>query len=262
MTEPLQSALELFVAAFLSSVFGSMVGLGGGFILVPVLRLFFGLDPAVAAGTSLVLVVSNSASGALTFLLQKRVHVRLGLLIAAGGLPGSIIGALLVQHISAKWFDWIFGAFLIAVATDMIVNREKRAGNRDETQNVARIKGMSYRLAVAAGFVVGLVSSLFGIGGGIIVVPTLLYFSELPAHAISATSQFGILLTSPVGLAVHAFQRDIRMNDVIPLVAGGLCGGPVGARLSSRLKSPQLLVVVAVALIAGACSLALRHILK
>lgn len=238
-----------------------MVGLGGGFVLVPILRLFFDLGPAEAAGTSLVLVVANSASGALTYLLQKRVHIRVGLMLAAGGLPGSILGALIVQRISAAAFDWIFGIFLVAVASDMILNRDRRARSARDVHDVRDLKGMSYRTAVLAGFAVGIVSSLFGIGGGIIVVPTLLYFSELPAHAISATSHFAILLTSPVGLIAHAAQHDIRLADVVPLVLGGLCGGPIGARLSLRLKSPQLITVVSIALIVAAASLALRHLL-
>lgn len=254
-------ALELFGAAFLASVFGSMVGLGGGFIFVPLLRLFFNFPPAEAAGTSLVLVVANSASGAFTYLLQKRVHVKVGLLIAAGGFPGSILGAILVRHISAQAFDWIISLFLIGVAIDMVVNAERRMSGRIEHEHVQHIKGMSYRVAVLAGFIVGIISSLFGLGGGVIVVPTLLYFSELPAHAISATSHFGIVLTSPVGLAVHGMQNDIRIVDIPPLVLGGLLGGPLGARLSLRLKSPQLLVVVAIALIIAAGSLALRNLL-
>jgi hypothetical protein len=257
----MQLALELFAAAFVASIFGSMVGLGGGFVLVPMLRIFFGLSPAVAAGTSLALVVANSASGAFTYLLQRRVHVKLGLLIAAGGLPGSILGAIAVQHISAQSFDWIFGVFLVGVAGDMIFNAERRVGQRLETRDVREIKGMSYRVAVIAGFGVGFIGSLLGVGGGVIIVPTLLYFSELPAHAISATSHFGIVLTSPVGLATHWMQGDIRVQDVLPLVAGGLLGGPIGARLSLRLKSRNLLYFVAAALLLAAGALALRHIL-
>ena len=254
-------AVELFGAAFLASVFGSMVGLGGGFIFVPLLRLFFNFAPAEAAGTSLVLVVANSASGALTYLRQKRVHIKIGLLIAAGGLPGSILGAMLARIISAKAFDWIIGIFLIGVAIDMIFNARKRMEGRIEHEHIHRIKGMSYRVALLAGFVVGVVSSLFGLGGGVIVVPTLLYFSELPAHAISATSHMGIVLTSPIGLAMHGAQHDIKLADIVPLVAGGLCGGPIGARLSLKLKSPQLLVVVGLALILAAVSLILRHLI-
>ena len=97
--------------------------------------------------------------------------------------------------------------------------------------------------------------------GGVIVVPSMLYFSSLPAHAISATSHFILILTSPTGLIVHALQGDVKVPDVIPLVAGGLIGGPVGARLSLRLKSPHLLIVVGIALLAVAGSLALRHLI-
>ena len=228
-------ALEIFGAGLLASVCGSMVGLGGGFILVPVLRLFFGLGPAEAAGTSLMLVVANSASGAFTYLLQRRVHVRTGLLLAAGGIVGSIIGAIAAKHISGAAFDWIFSIFLLAVAADMLLNLEKRTAGRAEHAEFQGHKSMPSRFAIAAGFLVGFISSLFGIGGGIIVVPTLLYFSDLPAHAISATSHFAILLTSPVGLITHALQHDIRLEYAIPLIAGGLCGGPIGARLSLRL---------------------------
>ncbi len=253
-------ALELFAAAFVASVFGSMVGLGGGFILVPILRIFLGFAPAYAAGTSLVLIVANSASGAFTYLLQRRVHLKIGLLIAAGGLPGGVLGAIASFHISPRLFDAILAALLVAVAVDMIWNAQRRVAGRVERERVTSIKGMSYRGALALGFVVGLFSSLFGLGGGIVLVPTFLYFSELPAHAISATSHFAILLTSPVGLVVHALQRDIVARDVVPLVAGGLLGGPIGARLSLRLRSPQLLVVVAIALVVAAATLVWRQL--
>jgi uncharacterized membrane protein YfcA len=253
-------ALELFAAALFASVFGSMVGLGGGFVLVPILRLFFGFSPADAAGTSLVLIVANSASGAFTYLLQRRVHLKIGLLIAAGGLPGSILGAVLSLRISPRLFDTILAALLIAVAIDMSWNAERRIAGRAEHHRVAAIKGMSYRAALALGFVVGIFSSLFGLGGGIILVPTFLYFSELPAHAVSATSHFAILLTSPVGLVVHILQRDIIARDILPLVAGGLLGGPIGARVSMRLRSPQLLIVVAIALVTAAVTLVWRQL--
>jgi uncharacterized protein len=253
-------ALELFAAAFVASIFGSMVGLGGGFILVPMLRLLLGFSPAYAAGTSLVLIVANSASGAFTYLLQRRVHLKVGLLIAAGGLPGGVLGAIASVHISPRLFDTILAALLVAVAIDMAWNAERRMAGRVEHERIASLKGMSYRAAFGLGFVVGVFSSLFGLGGGIVLVPTFLYFSELPAHAISATSQFAILLTSPVGLVVHAMQRDIVARDVVPLVAGGLLGGPIGARLSLRLKSPQLLMVVAIALVTAAVTLIWRQL--
>jgi len=256
----MRGPFELFAAAFVASVFGSMVGLGGGFILVPLLRLFLGFAPAEAAGTSLVLIVANSASGAFTYLLHGRVHLKIGLLIALGGLPSGILGAMLALHMPAKLFDAILAVILIVVAVDMAWNAERRMAGRPEHERVHGIKGMSYRAAVGTGFVIGLFSSLFGLGGGIVLVPTFLYFSELPAHAISATSHFAILLTSPVGLATHALQGDVDPHAILPLVLGGLTGGPIGARLSLRLKSPQLLTAVAVALVVAAITLVWRQV--
>jgi uncharacterized protein len=237
-----------------------MVGLGGGFILVPLLRLFLGFSPAYAAGTSLVLIVANSASGALTYLLQRRVHLKIGWLIAAGGLPGGILGAIASVHISPRLFDTLLAGLLVAVSVDMALNAQRRMAGRPEHRRVTAIKGMSYRAAFALGFIVGILSSLFGLGGGIVLVPSFLYFSELPAHAISATSHFAILLTSPIGLAVHILQHDIVARDVIPLVAGGLLGGPVGARLSLQLRSPQLVIAVAIALVIAAVTLVWRQL--
>ncbi|MDQ2680052.1 MAG: sulfite exporter TauE/SafE family protein [Candidatus Eremiobacteraeota bacterium] len=239
-----------------------MVGLGGGFVMVPALRLLYGLSPAVAAGTSLILVVANSASGSFAYLRQRRVDVRLGLLIAAGGFPGSILGAMAVARVSGFVFDVLLGTLLIALACDIIINNQKRMHGRDEAIHLESARSMPIWRALLTGLCVGFVSSLFGIGGGVIVVPVLLYFSSLPAHAISATSHFAIVLTSPIGLLAHIQQRDINLPFAIPLVLGGIAGGQVGAKLSLRLKSPLLIKLVAAALIIAAIFLVLRHFIK
>lgn len=245
--------LWLFIIGFTASVFGSMVGLGGGFVVVPVLRLVYGLSPPLAAGTSLALVVANSASGSLAYLLQRRVDLRMGWLLAAGGIPGGILGAFAVKHSPAQLFDWLFAAFLTAVAADIVINRERRLEERREIKHNTPV-------TLVMGFAIGFVSSLFGVGGGVILIPSLLYFTALPAHAISATSQFAILLTSPVGFIAHALQRDVAWSYAAPLAAGGLLGGPVGARLSAHVKSRALLLSVAAALTIAAAALVFRHI--
>ncbi|HEX3670260.1 MAG TPA: sulfite exporter TauE/SafE family protein [Candidatus Cybelea sp.] len=253
-------ALELFGAAFIASVFGSMVGLGGGFILVPILRIFLGFSPAAVAGTSLVLIAANSLSGAFTYFLHKRIHLKIGLMIALGGLPSTILGAMLSLRISGRLFDALLAVILIVIAIDLVRNAERRLAGRPETRSIHDLKGMSYRGAIGLGFVVGIFLSLFGLGGGIVIIPAFLYFSELPLHAISATSQFAILLTSPPGLVVHILQHDVVGKDVVPLVAGGLLGGPIGARLSLRLRTPQLLIIVAIALVVTAVTLVWRQL--
>jgi uncharacterized protein len=252
--------VELFAAGLLASIIGSMVGLGGGFLAVPLLRLVFGFAPAEAAGTSLALVVANSASATFAYALQKRVHYGVGLWLAAGGLPGSIAGALLVKHLSTLTFDWLFAALITAIAADILINRSRRAAERGEVTAKPGV-GMSPLVAVVCGLFMGLVSSLFGIGAGAVLVPTMLYFSQLPAHVISATSQFGILLTAPVGLTAHIMEGDVRLAPAIPLVLGGLAGGPIGARLSRYVSPRVLLIIVAAAMLLAAGSLALLHLI-
>lgn len=236
-----------------------MVGLGGGFIVVPVLRLFLDLPPAEAAGTALALVITNSGSGAMTYLLQRRVHLKTGWLIGLGALPGSVLGAVLVKHVSPRIFDWLFAALLVGVSFDIFFNRAKRR-TEPATTRAAAATGMPWPRGLLTGFLVGLVSSLFGVGGGVVLVPSLLYFSDLPAHAISATSHFGILLTSPLAFVAHVLQQDIEWRYALPLALGGMLGGPVGARLSLRLKSPVLLLCVAIALALAAAALVFKHV--
>jgi len=250
----ISTSIWLFVIGLLASILGSMAGLGGGFIIVPVLRLFYGLSPPLAAGTALALVMANTASASTAYLLQRRVHVRTGWLIAAGGIPGGILGAIAVKHVSPRLFDWLFAAFLLAVSADIVISRERRSANRATAGQYKPI------VTLLTGFAVGFVSSLFGVGGGVILIPSLLYFSALPVHVISATSHFAILLTSPVGFITHVLQHDVAWPYVIPLVLGGLLGGPIGAKLSLRLKSPLLILGVAAALSVAALSLVFRDI--
>ena len=231
-----------------------MVGLGGGFVMLPVLRLFYGLSPALAAGTSLALVIANSASGSASYLLQKRVELRTSWLVAAAGIPGGILGAISVKHTSPRAFDWLFALFLFAVAADIIFRQRRRSDNLEGARATKPL------VTLAMGFFVGYVSSLFGVGGGVILIPSLLYFTTLPVHVVGATSQFAILLTAPVGFVAHVLQRDVDWNYALPLAAGGLLGGPIGARLSARVRSPALLLCVAAALIVAAIALVFRHV--
>lgn len=249
---------SLFLIALVASTFGSMVGLGGGFLMVPLLRIVYGMEPSIAAGTSLVLVAANSLSGSFAYLRQGRVNIRLGLLIAAGGFPASIVGALLVSKVSGLLFDLAYALFLIAVGYDVIVNRKRRLAHRETAGNGSN--GFAGWRAVALGCLVGLLSSVFGIGGGVVVVPSLLYFSTLAPHAISATSHFAILLTSPVGVASHAFLHDITFAYVLPLVAGGLAGGQIGASLAHRLSGSTLMKLLGAALTIAAAALVFKHV--
>jgi len=250
-------AVELFAISLVASTFGSMVGLGGGFLMVPALRVLFGLHHAIAAGTSLILIVFNSASAAVAYLRQRTVNLRVGGWLAAGALPGSIAGAFTVTQISGKVFDFSLAALILLLATDLITNFDKRFG---EMRREHEGRAMPAPVALLGGLVVGFVSSLFGIGGGIVVLPMLLYLSTLTMHAISATSNFVIALSSPVGLITHVLQHDVDLAYGIPLLLGGVGGGQLGARMAKRVPAAHLGRWLAAALVVAAGGLIWKHL--
>ena len=251
-------ALELLLGGGLASVLGSIVGLGGGFIAVPLLRLFFAFGPAAAAATSLVLVFANTASASVTFVRQKRVALDLLAPIALAAIPGSIGGAILATHVSGQIFDYLYAGLLVVIAIDVI----RRARRKQEGLTPVAAPARRRRIVLAwlgAGALIGFVSSLFGVGGGVVAVPLLLYFTKRPLAVCTATSTAIIALTAPVGIIAYGISGDIQWGSAVTMGIGGLGGGLLGARLASRISTTQLSVILAVAMLGAAAAMALRH---
>lgn len=249
--------LALILAGVGASLVGSVVGLGGGFIIIPLLRLGFHYAPGVAAAASLVLVFANSASASVRFAVQKRIAWPIVIPVALAAIPGSIAGAYLSARASGPVFDILYALFLTAVAVDVVRNAMKPQAAAPTAPRRAR---PSRWILIPAGIVVGFVSSLFGIGGGVIVVPFLLYATDEELHRVAATSTAVIALTAPVGILAQMFQGDILLVPALALGAGGLIGGPAGAALSSRISSKQLSAFLAVAMVLAAAGMVARHV--
>jgi uncharacterized membrane protein YfcA len=247
--------VELFLCAVGASVFGSVVGLGGGFVMVPILRVAFGVVPTVASAVSLFLVFCNTAAASVGFLRDKRVDVRLGIMLAIGALPGSILGVVLVHRISIAQFDIIYGALLVILAVATLRRRglaSRPVGEKTIVHNPA--------VAIPSGFVMGVSSSLFGVGGGIIVVPLMLIVARMPPHIAAATASFVILLSAPVGIITHIYAGDANWQLIAPLALGGLVGGSFGPGIAKRISSPQLINLLVAAFIIAALGLVIRHL--
>jgi uncharacterized membrane protein YfcA len=266
-------ALLMFSIGVVAATIGSLAGLGGGFIAAPVLRIFFKLPPREAAATSLVLVFANVASASVAFLRQGRVDVRLAVTMGLLAIPGSIIGAFLVKIAPASAFDLLYAGLLGFVAIDLL--RRRHAVAKGAVAKIPfgrlrvfhdRISGDDYEytesppIAAAAGISTGFLSSFFGLGGGIIVVPVLLRVFAMPAHIVSATSHMVILISAPFGVVAHALQGDIEWVDALPLAAGGVIGGQLGASVSRRLSGVVLVRFLAAILTAAAVSLVIEHL--
>jgi uncharacterized membrane protein YfcA len=242
---------ELFVLGGAAGMLGSLVGLGGGFLAVPVLRIAFSVAPVGVSGAALVMVLANALSASYAYVRQRRVDIRAASWIAATGIPASVLGAIFVRYIPAVDFDLLYGALLIYLSIDVI---RKRNAPREHS----RVYREHIPFLLGAGLFMGFSSSFFGIGGGLIVIPVLLLLG-MRTHAVTATSTFAILLTSPVGVITHHFEHDIDWSLALPLAFGGTVGGQIGPRIAERLSSPRLLTVMAITLLAAAVGLILRH---
>jgi len=240
---------------------GTLIGSGGGFILVPVLVF---LEPAwsteVVTAFSLAVVAANATTGALSYRRQKRVDLRSFALFAAAATPGSIAGAYVSALIPRRIFDPMFGVALLLVAIWLFVRPAAKAtggaGRGNSVRRMIDLAGNRYewsfdatRGIVGSAFV-GFLSSLLGIGGGIVHVPFLVALLNFPEHIATATSHAVLAVTSLAGALVHVVRGDYR-NDaplVIACSLGAIAGAPLGARVSVRVPGRTLLRILALAL--------------
>lgn len=273
MDAALQHALELFALALVAATIGSLAGLGGGFLIAPALRIFYHLPPAQAAGLSLVMVTANVLSASIAFLRQGRVLLALAVPMGIAAIPGSILGALLVRYSPGKIFDYAYAVLLLVLIVDLLrrgkaaeTGRHRPLPGGVERTFVDRVTGKSFTysrslpIAIATGAVTGFLSSFFGVGGGILVVPMLLKVFVIPAHVVSASSHMVILFSAPFGVAAHAANGDIDWRLGAGLVLGGLAGGQLGATLSRRMSGAWLVRVLAMVLGLAAIGLIASHL--
>lgn len=247
--------------------YGTIIGAGGGFVLVPVLLLLYPTqEPATITSISLAVVFFNAVSGSMAYWRQKRIDLETGLLFALATVPGAVIGALVVDQIPRHVFNLLFGALLVIVSVFITLRSRPVPGAEGLLENGKRWGYVTRRLedswgvthaytyhrplGLAVSALVGLVSSLLGIGGGIIHVPALIQLLHFPAHIATATSQFMLAIMALAGTGVHLLKSEYSSGweITIALAIGVVVGAQVGARLSQRIHGPLILRLLAVAL--------------
>ncbi|HEV2250772.1 MAG TPA: sulfite exporter TauE/SafE family protein [Candidatus Limnocylindria bacterium] len=256
---------------------GTLIGAGGGFILLPVLAILFPLEPTGSlTATSLAVVAANASSGAFAYSRQRRIDFRSGLAFAVATLPGSVAGALLARSIPRGPFDVSFALVLLALALVLMRTRAEQGPAAPEGRAWGRVprelvdaEGAIHRyhvelpLGIAISFVVGFASSLLGIGGGFIHVPALIAVLGFPVHIATATSHFVLAIMATVGTLTHIAAGDLA--DVWPrtvyLAIGAVAGAQVGARISTRVKGTVIVRLLAGALVVVALRLAAQGVL-
>ena len=243
--------LVLALVGLLAGGFGVVVGAGGGFIIAPLLLLMFHLSPAMAAGTSLVIVWLNALSGTLAYARQQWVDYRAGLTLALPAAPGALLGAAAAQYVSPTSFRALLGVLLLVFAVYLIARPEPAPRVAGDT--VGRGFGLP-----ALGVGLGFISSFFGMGAGWLVVPLLVHLYRFPAHVAVATSIFSLFVYSMVGMTVHVWQGHVLWPVVVAAGLGVIVAGQVGTRLSTSVKGVTRIRLLAAAMAAVGVGLLVR----
>lgn len=253
----------LFLIGVISATFGSIVGLGGGIIIVPALiylgpRMLGGeISTAVAVGTSLTVLIFTALSSTLTFMREKKVDFRSGWLYFITSGPAAMIGASITGKVESGVFQLSFGIFMLFMAgLLMLRDRLKPSAIRwpirrsfTDTKGTVYEYGYNIPAALAVGFGVGLISGLFGIGGGSLFVPLMVLLFRYPPHVATATSMFVIFLSSILGSLTHAWYGEVDWSMVLLLAPGAWIGGWLGARIVRRMSGKGLLWLLRITLV-------------
>lgn len=272
--------LLLIVGSILAGLLGSMLGIGGGLIIVPLLNLGFGIPLNQASGASLIAVIVTSSAGATYYVEQKIVNVRLGMLMEVFTVTGAIFGAFASNVLAQNSLGQVILRILLGVVlvyTGYYMTFRRRDSSAQSQTHPARSKGMMQDIpgqyhdevsgkvvnysarnvprGLVASIGAGIVSGLFGIGGGIVKVPAMILLMDVPTKVATATSNFMIGVTGTAGAAIYYTTGSVVPSIVAPVTIGVFAGAMVGSRISSRVKSVWLSRIFAVVLVATAIEL-------
>ncbi|SEW07023.1 hypothetical protein SAMN05444851_1208 [Aliiroseovarius sediminilitoris] len=250
-------------------VLSGMFGVGGGFLMTPLL-FFIGIPPAVAVATEANQIVASSFSGVLAHLKRKTVDLRMGVVLLIGGLIGAALGVQLFNALKAiGQVDLLvklsYVVFLGIIGSLMFVESVRalmktRGGTavptrRKHTWVHALPFKMKFRTSglyisvippILVGVLVGILAAIMGVGGGFIMVPAMIYLLGMPTKVVVGTSLFQIIFVTAFTTLLHATTNfTVDMGLAVLLLIGGVVGAQIGARIGVKLKAEQLRVLLA-----------------
>jgi uncharacterized membrane protein YfcA len=223
-----------------AGLFGSVLGLGGGVLIIPMLTLLFGVPMREAIGASLVCVIATSSGAASLYVRRRLCDIRLGMTLELATTLGAIAGGVAAGLLRPQILCFLFSALLIYTSWTMLKRKDKNKGSVDPNGGEGSRQVARLPLGMGASFFAGNVSGLLGVGGGIVKVPVMYLLMRVPLKTAVATSNFMIGVTASAGAFVY-FSR----GEVHPLVAGStmlgvFVGATVGSRLLSRIEAEYL----------------------
>lgn len=234
--------------------FGTLVGIGGGLILVPFFIFFMSAgciypyfhEASQIVGTSLFVVFTNALSGTIAYIRQRRVFYHAAVPFALATLPGAFLGSYAADRFTDESLDFYYGCFLLCMASLMYWNNTRKNGSNTAMEIAPGFK-YNRPLGIVCSGGVGFIASMFGIGGGIIHVPLMVYVLGFPAHIATATSQFVLAVSSLVGLISHTILGHVVWLPAICIGIGAALGAQLGAKISKQTKPRTILLLLSFA---------------
>lgn len=278
---------EVSVNAFLLLGLGGMVGVlsgmfgvGGGFLMTPLL-FFIGIPPAVAVATEANQIVASSFSGVLAHFRRKTVDFRMGTVLLIGGLVGAALGVVVFNYLKAQGqvdllVKLCYVVFLGIIGSMMFIEsvraiRSTKRGAPPKRKKHGWVHGLPFKMRfrtsglyisvippLIVGVCVGILAAIMGVGGGFIMVPAMIYLLGMPTKVVVGTSLFQIIFVTAFTTMLHAttnYTVDVAL--AVLLLVGGVIGAQVGTTIGTRLKAEQLRVLLALMVLVVCSKLAL-----
>lgn len=265
----------------LVGVLSGMFGVGGGFLMTPLL-FFIGIPPAVAVATEANQIVASSFSGVLAHFKRRTVDLRMGTVLLIGGLTGAALGVFIFNYLKSLGqvdllvklcyvvFLGIIGSLMFVESLNAIRKSRKQTGPIKRKKHTwvhglpfkmrFRVSGLYISVIppVIVGVFVGILSAIMGVGGGFIMVPAMIYLLGMPTKVVVGTSLFQIIFVTAFTTLLHATTNfTVDMALAVLLLVGGVIGAQFGAVIGAKLKAEQLRILLALMVIAVCAKLAL-----
>lgn len=262
------NALLLLSLGLLVGILSGMFGVGGGFMMTPLL-FFVGIPPAVAVATQANQIVASSFSALLAHLRRRTVDLRMGTVLLVGGLFGSAVGIVIFNYLKSLGqvdllVNLCYVVFLGIIGALMFVEslralRKSRSGAKASRRKHTSIQKlplkMRFRVSglyisvippILVGFFVGVLSAIMGVGGGFIMVPAMIYLLGMPTKVVIGTSLFQIIFVAGFTAILHATTNyTVDVVLALLLLIGGVIGAQFGTIIGSRMKAEQLRILLA-----------------
>ena len=271
--------LLLVFGGGVAGAFGALLGLGGGVLIVPLLTLGFGLPLREAVGASLVCVIVTSSAAASVYLQRDVANLRLGMTLEMFTASAALAGGLVAFALPDRALALMFAALLLYVAATMARGRGAELGVKPAPDDpealapapaeapgnglAASLSGPGYRVrnlgrGVLGSLVAGIVSALFGVGGGIVKVPLMNLAMGVPLRVATATSNLMIGVTASAGGLIYLLRGGIDPYVAAPLAVGVFAGASLASRMADRVDLRLLRVLFVAVLVVTATQMALK----